>query len=67
MSAEELALHNAPHDCWVGVHSRVLNVTQFKDVHPGGKAVFVCGADITEAYQAQHGGPETVSARLETA
>ena len=35
-SAAEVATHGSPHDCWVSMDGRVLDVTKFLDAHPGG-------------------------------
>ena len=36
VSLEELSRHNEKHDCWVAVHNKVWDVTEFLDEHPGG-------------------------------
>lgn len=36
VSLEELSRHNGKHDCWVAVHNKVWDVTEFLDEHPGG-------------------------------
>lgn len=38
VSAEELQKHSTSGDCWIAVHSRVYDVTDFLEEHPGGSA-----------------------------
>jgi L-lactate dehydrogenase (cytochrome) len=38
VSAEELQKHSTSGDCWIVVHSRVYDVTNFLEEHPGGSA-----------------------------
>eukprot|EP01099_Mayorella_cantabrigiensis_P002999 TRINITY_DN2356_c0_g2_i1.p1 TRINITY_DN2356_c0_g2~~TRINITY_DN2356_c0_g2_i1.p1 ORF type:complete len:155 (-),score=34.15 TRINITY_DN2356_c0_g2_i1:15-479(-) len=50
-SREEVAKHNSPNDCWVIVGERVLNVTTWINVHPGGLAILTrAGQDATEFF-----------------
>ena len=39
---EEVAMHAAPGDCWVAIHGRALDVTDWLASHPGGPYVFRC-------------------------
>jgi L-lactate dehydrogenase (cytochrome) len=36
ISSAELEKHSTRHDCWVAVHSKVWDLTDFIDEHPGG-------------------------------
>ena len=36
VSLAELEKHNTKGDCWVAVHRKVWDVTEFLDEHPGG-------------------------------
>lgn len=38
ITVAELQRHNTKGDCWVAVHSKVWDVTEFLDEHPGGPA-----------------------------
>jgi L-lactate dehydrogenase (cytochrome) len=38
ISGEELRKHRTPQDCWIAVHSKVYDVTEFLEEHPGGAA-----------------------------
>ena len=48
ISGEELRKHRTPEDCWIAVHSKVYDVTEFLEEHPGGSAskflLFIYGA-----------------------
>lgn len=48
----EISKHNKGEDCWVIVHDKVFDVTEFLDEHPGGAAMILDfgGKDCTEAY-----------------
>lgn len=38
ITAEHLSKHNVKDDCWIVVHSKVWDVTEFLDLHPGGSS-----------------------------
>eukprot|EP00854_Cymbomonas_tetramitiformis_P017204 gene17204-20466_t len=59
----EVAAHSSVSDCWVVIHGKVLDVTAWRDVHPGGAGVFRCGQDLTPQFQAQHGDLASLEAR----
>ncbi|KAF9223837.1 acyl-CoA dehydrogenase NM domain-like protein [Gyrodon lividus] len=55
---EEVAQHNKPDDLWVAIDAKVYNLSQFKDLHPGGIVVLinegVAGQDATDAFYGLH-------------
>ncbi|KAI1083108.1 cytochrome b2 [Whalleya microplaca] len=52
----ELSRHNSREDCWVAVHSKVWDVTEFLDEHPGGPAIILqcAGTNATDAFEEVH-------------
>ncbi|KAF9529720.1 glyoxylate dehydrogenase [Crepidotus variabilis] len=48
--------HNSRDSCWIIVHSKVYDVTEFLDEHPGGSRIILkyAGGDATEAYEPIH-------------
>ena len=38
LSFDDLKGHNDNDDCWIAVHSKVYDVTNFLDAHPGGSS-----------------------------
>ncbi|KAI1331614.1 glycolate oxidase [Xylariaceae sp. FL0255] len=64
----EVAKHNQKQDCWIVLHGKVWDVSEFLDGHPGGAAVIFkyAGGDATEAYEEVH-DPELVSSTLPAA
>ena len=36
VSSSELSRHNKKDDCWLAVHQKVWDLTDFVDEHPGG-------------------------------
>ncbi len=38
LSFNELQKHNSSSDCWIAVHSKIYNVTDFLNEHPGGSS-----------------------------
>ncbi|KAK4697762.1 hypothetical protein P7C71_g340, partial [Lecanoromycetidae sp. Uapishka_2] len=65
-SGEEIAKHNNDKDCWVIIHGRAYDVTEFKEEHPGGKSIILkwAGKDATETYEPIH-PPDTLDKFLE--
>lgn len=50
---DEIRKHNTDKDCWVVLYGRVLDVTEFLNVHPGGLNP-ICdlgGYDITNSFE----------------
>lgn len=40
-SLEDVAPHSSEKDCWLVIHGKVYDVTQFLDEHPGGYDIVV--------------------------
>ncbi len=54
-TADEVAKHNHPDDCWVVVRGSVYNVTEWVPKHPGGPLVYVhAGKDCTQLFDSYH-------------
>ncbi|CUM66346.1 uncharacterized protein PRCAT00004009001 [Priceomyces carsonii] len=55
-TAEEVAKHNKPDDCWCIIKNVVLNLTPFLNNHPGGKESILnyAGRDATESFEMLH-------------
>ena len=56
LSFNDVKLHNHAGDCWIVIHSKVYDVTDFLPSHPGGSAVIIkyAGQDSTTAYDEVH-------------
>lgn len=50
---EEMQKHNTAKDCWMAIHGKVYDVTNFLDQHPGGAEVMmeVAGQDATDEFE----------------
>ncbi|KAG8530042.1 uncharacterized protein KY384_005524 [Bacidia gigantensis] len=57
----EISKHSTDSDCWVIIHGRAYDVTEFKADHPGGSAIIMkfAGKDATETYEPIH-PPDTL-------
>lgn len=59
ITAAEVAQHNSASDCWMVIDNKVLKVTNYLKVHPGGAGTMVpyCGKDGSQAYhdEKKHG------------
>merc|ERR1719440_2606924 len=53
---EDVASHNSKSSCWVILHDRVLDVTDFLKDHPGGELAILtfAGKDATEEFDMIH-------------
>ncbi|POS71899.1 cytochrome b2 [Diaporthe helianthi] len=56
ISATELGKHNTRENCWVAVHSKVWDLTNFIDEHPGGAKILlsVAGKNATSEFDQVH-------------
>lgn len=52
LSVEEIAKHTTHADCWIVINDRVLRISPFLSLHPGGAEAIVpyCGKDATDAF-----------------
>ena len=64
-SGDEIKKHSSPDDCWVIVHGKVYDVTEFKAEHPGGSKIIerYAGTDATSVYEPIH-PPDTLDKYL---
>eukprot|EP00808_Paulinella_micropora_P021715 g55641.t1 len=60
----EVRKHNSSKDCWVVLHGKVYNLTDFQNEHPAGAEVIAqyAGKDATKAFEPFH--PEDIISRL---
>lgn len=61
LSGEEVGKHANEESCWVIVHNKAYDVTEFMPEHPGGPKIILkyAGRDATEAYEPIH-PPDTL-------
>lgn len=61
LTGEEIAKHNSRESCWVIVHGKAYDVTEFLPEHPGGPKIILkyAGKDATEEYEPIH-PPDTL-------
>lgn len=54
---DELAAHAAPESCWVAIHGKVYDLTDFADEHPAGAESIhkLGGKDGTQSFETVHG------------
>ncbi|KAI4281462.1 MAG: hypothetical protein L6R38_003668 [Xanthoria sp. 2 TBL-2021] len=66
LDGQEVAKHNNDSDCWVIIHGKAYDVTEFKEEHPGGKQIILkwAGKDATETYDPIH-PPDTLDKFLD--
>ncbi|KAF4563210.1 Cytochrome b2, mitochondrial precursor [Pleurotus pulmonarius] len=67
VSSAAVAEHASRDSCWIVVHGKVYDVTDFLDEHPGGSKIILkyAGADATEAYEPIH-PPNAITDNLPT-
>ena len=53
---EEVSKHDQKDDCWIIIDDYVYDVTEFTEIHPGGKnmILMVAGKDATEYFHELH-------------
>lgn len=63
---KEVQKHNLKNDCWVIIHNRVYDVTDFLPEHPGGPDIILkyAGKDATKAFDPIH-PPDTLEKYLD--
>jgi L-lactate dehydrogenase (cytochrome) len=66
LTGDEVAKHSNKDDCWVIVHGKVYDVTEFLPEHPGGMNIILkyAGKDATEEYEPIH-PPDTLDKYLD--
>ncbi|RKU47521.1 Cytochrome b2, mitochondrial precursor [Coniochaeta pulveracea] len=66
LTGVEVAKHNTKDDCWVIVHGRAYDVTEFLPEHPGGQKIILkyAGKDATEEFEPIH-PPDTLEKYLD--
>ncbi|EIW80311.1 glyoxylate dehydrogenase [Coniophora puteana RWD-64-598 SS2] len=65
ISSQQVAEHSSAESCWIIVHGKVYDVTQFLPEHPGGSRIILkyAGQDATEAYDPIH-PPDAITTHL---
>lgn len=65
LTGVEVAKHNNAKDCWVIVHGKAYDVTEFLPEHPGGQKIIIkyAGKDATEEFDPIH-PPDTLDKYL---
>ncbi|KAJ4305219.1 hypothetical protein N0V90_000750 [Kalmusia sp. IMI 367209] len=66
LTGEQVAEHNSKDSCWVIVHGRAYDVTEFLPEHPGGSKIILkyAGKDATEEFDPIH-PPDTLDKYLD--
>ncbi|OHF00635.1 cytochrome b2 [Colletotrichum orchidophilum] len=56
ISVADLSKHNTKSDCWIAVHSKVWDITDFINEHPGGPSVLLkcAGSNATKIFDEVH-------------
>ena len=49
ITASHLASHSTEHSCWVCIHGRVYDVTDFLSEHPGGEDIIIDASGAQDA------------------
>ena len=65
LSGQEIGEHNSKDDCWVIIHGKAYDVTEFLPEHPGGPKIILkyAGKDATEEFEPIH-PPDTLDKYL---
>ncbi|KAH7883293.1 FMN-dependent dehydrogenase-domain-containing protein [Phlebopus sp. FC_14] len=65
LTGKEVALHNSRESCWIIVHGKVYDVTDFLDDHSGGSKIILkyAGKDATKEYDPIH-PPDAITTNL---
>ncbi|OKL61658.1 Cytochrome b2, mitochondrial [Talaromyces atroroseus] len=66
LTGQQVAQHHSKDSCWVIVHGRAYDVTEFLPEHPGGQNIILkyAGRDATEAFEPIH-PPDTLDKYLD--
>jgi len=66
LTGDQVAEHNSKESCWVIIHGRAYDVTEFMPEHPGGPKIILkyAGKDATEEYAPIH-PPDTLDKYLD--
>ncbi|KAI9803115.1 MAG: hypothetical protein M1833_001186 [Piccolia ochrophora] len=66
LTGDEIQKHSSKEDCWVIIHQRCYDVTNFLDEHPGGSKIILkyAGKDATEEFEPIH-PPDTLDKYLD--
>lgn len=66
LKGDEIAQHNSRKSCWVIIHGKCYDVSDFLDEHPGGPKIILkyAGKDATEEYEPIH-PPDTLDKYLD--
>jgi L-lactate dehydrogenase (cytochrome) len=61
LTGADVAAHNSKESCWVIVHGKAYDVTEFLPEHPGGSRIILkyAGKDATEEFDPIH-PPDTL-------
>ncbi|KAJ7793586.1 FMN-dependent dehydrogenase-domain-containing protein [Mycena olivaceomarginata] len=65
LSGKTVAEHNSRESCWIIVHGKAYDVTEFLDEHPGGSKIILkyAGKDATQEYEPIH-PPDAITTNL---
>ncbi|KAF3908717.1 hypothetical protein ABW20_dc0103449 [Dactylellina cionopaga] len=66
LTGDEIAKHNSADSCWVIIHGKAYDVTEFLPEHPGGSKIILkyAGKDATEEFEPIH-PPDTLEKYLD--